>query len=117
MKTCNSVLWLMDSKILKIQLKQKNKNNKRVVLFSFKLKNVFQYRNTVSNFSVLEKTGVTCHTIFFPQCDPEVLVRTDDNTYFALLLLQEASKQIALQVIIIIVPYEGEGESLYCYAH
>lgn len=89
MKTCNSVLWLVDSKILKIQLKQKNNNNKRVVLFSLKMKNVFQYRNTVSNFSVLEKT---CHTNFFPQCDPEVLVRTDDNTYFALLLLQEASK-------------------------
>lgn len=69
----------------------------------------------MSNFSILEKTGVTCHTLFFPHCDREVLVRSHDDTYSALQLLHEALKEITLQVIIITVPYEEEGESLDCY--
>lgn len=67
------------------------------------------------NFSILEKTELTCHTIFFPHCDLEVLVRSHDHTYFALtsVITLEADY---LQVIIITVPYEEEGKSLYCYA-
>lgn len=45
-------------------------------------------------------------------------MRAHDDTYFALLLLWKTLKQIALQVMIIIVPYQREGERLeiYCFS-